>query len=243
MSTILNELWYLKGIKGELKNVNVYNLRGFVNRYFKLNENKTVGSFTEYRPCLDDWLDSLNIPYVNESGTLQYTGYNLCDFLHKIFSEQLLFCDAKPYKMYLNEHCKDGHFKLNHPNAIAPAKSRFSDTGFDLHIISLKKKIGLTNVYNTHVSVKPPSGYYFDVVPRSSITKMGYFQTNSVGIIDCGYTGDILIGLTKMNKDIDDLELPCKIAQLIPRKLELITMRETLDIKETSRGSDGGIAR
>jgi hypothetical protein len=49
--------------------------------------------------------------------------------------------------------------------------------------------------------------------------------------------------LTKMNKDIDDLELPCKIAQLIPRKLELITMRETLDIKETSRGSDGGIAR
>ena len=170
MSTILNELWYLKGTKGELKNTNVYNLRGFTNCYFKLNENKTVGYFTEHRPGLDEWLCSLNIPYVIESGTLQYTGYNLCDFLHELFSEQLPFCDAKPYTLYLNEHCEEGHFKLNHPNAIAPTKSRFSVTGFDLHIISLKKKIGLTNVYNTCISVKPPPGYYFDVVPRSSIS-------------------------------------------------------------------------
>ena len=72
---------------------------------------------------------------------------------------------------------------------------------------------------------------------------MGYFQTNSVGIIDCGYTGNILIGLTKMSENIEDLTLPCKIAQLIPRKLELMVMKETSNVEETSRGTDGGIVR
>jgi dUTP pyrophosphatase len=235
------ELNYKQGL---LDTFNIYALRGYTRNNFKLNKTNTIGYFDNIDLNLCENLDLLNIPYDKVyDNTIQFSGYNLGDFLHKLFSEELPFCDAKQYKMFLKEHCLESCYKLNDPSAVPPVKTRLSDTGYDLYIVKLEKQIGLTNVYNTFVAVRPPEGYYFDVVPRSSITKMGYFQTNSVGIIDRGYTGNILIALTKLHKDIKDLELPCKIAQLIPRKLEMVTMKEITSMEETSRGLDGGIAR
>ena len=241
---------YLQGRQGilNLETKDLYNLRGFTNTYFKLNEGKTIGFFDiEHNDInmiqLKETLDLLDIPYKCKFGVIKYTNNNLYDFIYRIFNENLPYCNRHLFDSFIQDKCIEGSYKLNDTLAIPPQKTRFTDTGYDLHVVKLEKKIGLTNVYNTCVSVQPPLGYYFDVVPRSSITKMGYFQTNSVGIIDCGYTGNILIGLTKMSENIEDLTLPCKIAQLIPRKLELTVMKETSNVEETSRGTDGGIVR
>ena len=54
-------------------------------------------------------------------------------------------------------------------------------------------------MYDSYISVQPPEGYYFEIVPRSSISKLGYILTNSIGIIDPSYRGTLKVVLTKIN--------------------------------------------
>lgn len=200
-------------------------------------------------------LDHINIPYEIDISDDQevlyvYRDCNLIDFMHTIFSEKLPFSTDSDdlfeefiYNYDTYRTSVDFQYTLNDENAVPPSKSRYSDTGYDLTIIKEKKKIGKTTIYDTGVSIKPPFGYYYDVVPRSSISKLGYIQTNSVGIIDSGYRGNIMIALTKIDDSQPDLELPMRIGQVIPRKLELVNMKQVTQLDNSNRMNDGGINR
>ena len=71
---------------------------------------------------------------------------------------------------------------------------------------------------DTGIIAESPYGYYTEIVPRSSIIKSGYILSNSVGIIDMGFTGSLKICLTKIDDSLPDLKLPFCCAQLILRK-------------------------
>lgn len=125
-------------------------------------------------------------------------------------------------------------------NAVVPSKAHQSDTGLDLTVIDVVKRIDdKTVLYGTGITVVPPFGYYFDVVPRSSISKTGYTLANNVGIIDQAYRGEIMVALTKVNGDAKDIELPCRIAQLIPREYHHFVPRVVDAVSDTARGSGG----
>ena len=127
-----------------------------------------------------------------------------------------------------------------HDDAIIPYKTRLSDVGYDLTIIRKHKDLNSNTImFDTGIAVKVPWGYYTEVVPRSSLSKTGWMLTNSVGIIDNSYTGNIYIVLTKMNPDAADIELPFRGFQLIIRKQYHVKMREVKEIEETERGSGG----
>lgn len=129
--------------------------------------------------------------------------------------------------------------KKSHPDAVVPTKAHSSDAGFDITVIREIKTEGDVTFYGTGIHVEPPFGYYFQLVPRSSISKTGYSLANSVGIIDAGYQGELIIALRK-NEDRKTLELPCRIAQLIP--FEIHPMRPVLVerfLGETVRGQGG----
>jgi dUTP pyrophosphatase len=64
-------------------------------------------------------------------------------------------------------------------------------------------------------------------------------QANSVGIIDQSYTGEIMVPLIKIDPDAPDLQLPAKIAQLVPRRWHGLHPVEDETELETMRG-DGG---
>lgn len=130
-------------------------------------------------------------------------------------------------------------FKKSIPEANAPCRAHGSDSGFDLTIIKKIREVGDVSFYTTGIQVEPPHGYYFDLVARSSISKTGYMLANSVGIIDQNYRGDVIIPLRKVNKDASDLNLPCKIAQLIPRQWIHMTLTETNNLDISSRGEEG----
>ena len=69
-------------------------------------------------------------------------------------------------------------------NAIIPTKAHTSDIGYDITCIDIYKKINSRiTLYETGIQVKPPSGYYVEIVPRSSICKTGYMLANSILII------------------------------------------------------------
>lgn len=124
-------------------------------------------------------------------------------------------------------------------NGVPPHRARPSDSGFDLSLVAVRKRFGNVVMYGTGVAVQPPSGFYFDLVPRSSIIKKGYMLANSVGIIDQAYTGEIMVPLVKMDPEAPDLDLPQKLVQLIPRKWYGLVPALADTLENTSR-ADGG---
>jgi dUTP pyrophosphatase len=87
--------------------------------------------------------------------------------------------------------------------------------------------------------VVPPPGWYFDVVPRSSIIKLGYLLANSVGVIDRSYRGEILVPLIKWDESAPDLELPQRVVQMVPRPVVHFRIEETQDLNAGLRGDRG----
>ena len=133
---------------------------------------------------------------------------------------------------------------LVHPDAVVPSKAHPDDVGHDLTLISLAKTFDNgVQLYDTGIRVEPPEGYYVEIVPRSSISKSAYMLANSVGIVDPGYRGNLFVALRKMDPAAPDLELPCKIAQLIVRRAETsvppIHVVFDMDETATARGTGG----
>ncbi len=123
--------------------------------------------------------------------------------------------------------------------AIPPFKKRISDTGWDLFLVKLIDKEGDFYFYDTGVRVKPPAGYYLDLVPRSSLSKSGFMLANSVGIIDMTYRGTVKVPLFKFDRSKPDPELPFRAVQLIPRRYYPLEMKEVESLDRTERGEGG----
>ena len=167
----------------------------------------------------------------------KYVGSNAIDFIMNLYGETIPYAVQRHMNMCTN--FLPFKYKLVDPLGIPPHKTQPSDSGFDLNLVSVKNQIGKVTLYGTGVSVQPPSGYYFDLVPRSSMIKSGYMMANSVGIIDQGYTGEILVPLIKIDPDATDLELPCRMVQIIPRKWYGFTPVADDEHVYSNRGSNG----
>lgn len=181
------------------------------------------------------------VPDFIENNTYWFSRSNAIDILWFI-DEKKIIIDSNIEKLKnMFSHHKDtiGSFKycLNLPDAVPPTKVRPSDSGYDLTLIKLIKIVGDVEFYDTGVSVSPPLGYYFDVVPRSSISKTNYMLANNVGIIDAGYSGNIIIPLRNFGNE--KLDLPCRIVQLIPRRIEHFEPILVDNLINTIRGTCG----
>ena len=77
--------------------------------------------------------------------------------------------------------------------AQVPERAHNTDTGYDLTFTGVEKIVGDVIFFNTGISMQPSKGYYFEVIPRSSISKLPLSMANSVGVIDETYTGEVLI--------------------------------------------------
>lgn len=120
-----------------------------------------------------------------------------------------------------------------------PTRNNSSDSGYDLTLIGVEKTIGNVTLFKTGVKVSPPTGFYFDMVPRSSIIKSGYILANSVGIIDADYTGEILVPLIKIDPTKPDISLPNRLVQLIPRMWHNFQFEQVDSLSLTDRSDKG----
>lgn len=196
--------------------------------------------------------DFFNIPYHIKDNELSYSGINAIDFLFNLYENSRIYLKRKK-KRYLKwcnyvpslsgrgNYGKEKYFRWTRTrdDAVPPKKTRASDSGYDITIIEKIKVVGTVHFYTTGIKVKPEYGWYFEMVPRSSISKTGYILANSVGTIDQSYVGEVIVALMKIDSNAKDLELPCRITQLIPRPIIHKEFLETDDIEETDRG-DGG---
>lgn len=76
-------------------------------------------------------------------------------------------------------------------NAVIPSYAHASDAGMDLTATSMKRDEDGNVVYGTGIAIEIPKGYVGLVFPRSSNSKKTLWLTNSVGVIDSGYRGEI----------------------------------------------------
>jgi dUTP pyrophosphatase len=79
--------------------------------------------------------------------------------------------------------------------------------------------------------------YY--LYPRSSISKTPLRMSNSVGIIDAGYRGDIMVSLDNISDKIYEIKKGQRLFQLCSPILAPISFELTDNLSETSRGEGG----
>ena len=78
-------------------------------------------------------------------------------------------------------------------NAVLPTRAHTKDTGYDITFTGVNKIVDDVIFFSTGLSIEPPSGYYFEIVPRSSISKLPLSMANETAIIDEPYRGEVLI--------------------------------------------------
>ena len=85
------------------------------------------------------------------------------------------------------------HFKKLVQEAQTPKFGKPGDAGADLIAISLDLSREGQIVYGTGIAVEIPEGMVGLIFPRSSIRNYDLSLSNSVGVIDSGYRGEIIV--------------------------------------------------
>lgn len=81
--------------------------------------------------------------------------------------------------------------KKLHPDAVIPSYAHDTDCGMDLTAVSKTTDEYGNVVYGFGLAFEIPEGYAGFIFPRSSNHKSGLLLTNSVGVIDAGYRGEV----------------------------------------------------
>jgi dUTP pyrophosphatase len=221
-------------------NKNIF-LRGFFDSNGNINNHNNISIYSIF----EEIIKYIPTAYFYDDNLIMIKGCNSIEFLDIIYKNANYY-NKDNYDKYIkifNSGLKDTNkqftFYKTIKNAVSPIKARITDSGFDLHIIQKISQKGNLYMYDTGIIVQPTPGIYFDLVPRSSIIKKGYMLANSIGIIDQSFIGSIKVALIKIDPDAEELELPLKIVQIIPRQVIQMNAIEVIDKNEiisTTRG-------
>lgn len=126
------------------------------------------------------------------------------------------------------------------PHAVTPSKAHTGDLGYDL-VSSRTVQIPPHGVrlIPTGVSVQFPPGYGGLIRDRSSVSvQRSLFVV--AGVIDNGYTGEILVALHNDGLTEQEVASGTKIAQLIPLEITNFSVEEVTDLEsQDGRGEKG----
>lgn len=152
--------------------------------------------------------------------------------------------DVEEQVMY-NTNQMEVKIKKLDPNAVIPTYAKDGDAGMDLVATKIISNTTFDITYGTGIAMEIPKGYVGLVFPRSSIRKTDLSLTNSVGVIDSGYRGEIQATFKKVFGENDirisqtDYKVGDRIAQIIIVPYPKIKFVEVDDLTTTERG-DGG---
>lgn len=129
------------------------------------------------------------------------------------------------------------------PEAVIPQYAKDGDAGMDLTAISRDYDMDNdTWSFKTGLSFEIPKGYVGLLFPRSSIFKKNVLLTNSVGVLDSGYRGEVMFKFKEVSEfGKDDLvyEVGDRIGQIIILPYPQIEFEEVEELTETERGTGG----
>jgi dUTP pyrophosphatase len=92
--------------------------------------------------------------------------------------------------------------------------------------------------YDTGLSIEIPEGYVGLLFPRSSVSKTTLNLANSVGVIDSGYRGPLMLKFRYLEEG-DVYEVGDRVAQLVIMKLPFVEIIEVSELSSSERGEGG----
>ena len=129
--------------------------------------------------------------------------------------------------------------KIN-PFAIAPTKAHATDAGFDLYATSKTYDNDGNVVYGCGLAFEIPEGYMGLVFPRSSNANKLLLLSNSVGVIDAGYRGEVTAKFKRLYPiSQGEYAIGERFAQLIVMPIPAVEFEEAEELSESERGVGG----
>ena len=134
--------------------------------------------------------------------------------------------------------------KLNE-SAVIPKYSKAGDAGMDLVATSKETDKYGNIVYGTGLAFEIPKGYVGLLFPRSSISKYDMNLTNSTGVLDSGYRGEVFFKFkcpsrfTNFDDTYSTYNVGDRIGQIIIIPYPQIEFEEVEELSETDRGTGG----
>lgn len=140
--------------------------------------------------------------------------------------------------------------------AVIPSYSKVGDAGMDLIATAVNQE-DMYVEYCTGLSIEIPEGYAGLIFPRSSNSNTSLLLTNSIGLIDSGYRGEIRIryrriinplaarvapldsSLRILDSTYTEYEVGNKVAQLVIMPYPSIEFNVLEDLSITERGEGG----
>ena len=147
-------------------------------------------------------------------------------------------------------------------NSVLPTYSKDGDVGMDLVATSKYYDDDGNIVYGTGLAFEIPKGYVGLIFPRSSNAKQQLLLSNSVGVIDSGYRGEVMLKfkssassfslktliklifnsdakITVINNFTISYYVGERVGQMIILPYPQIKLEEAQELSETERGNGG----
>lgn len=128
--------------------------------------------------------------------------------------------------------------KKLHPDAVIPKYAKIGDAGMDLTATSIEYTDDYF-CYKTGIAIEIPKGYVGLLFPRSSNSKKDLFLSNSVGVIDSGYRGEIELRFKPLNKNPRVYGVGDRVGQILILPYPQIEFIETEELSDSDRGDKG----
>ena len=124
--------------------------------------------------------------------------------------------------------------------AMLPTKAHATDAGFDLYATSKTYDNDGNAVYGCGLAFEIPEGYMGLVFPRSSNAKKSLLLSNSVGVIDSGYRGEVTAKFKRLYPiSQGEYAIGERFAQLIVMPIPAVELEEAEELSESERGVGG----
>ena len=133
-------------------------------------------------------------------------------------------------------------FKKLHPDAVLPAYAKVGDNGLDLTAISVTADEYGNIVYGTGLALEIPEGHTGLIFPRSSVCKKNLLLSNSVGVTDQNFRGELLVKFRPTSGSEEGgnaYSVGDRIAQLVIVPLPSIEPVWAENLSTTVRGTGG----
>lgn len=127
------------------------------------------------------------------------------------------------------------------PEAQLPTRAHDTDAGFDLYSpIGVNISVGATVTIPTKLAISLPENTVGLIYPRSSLgTRHGIVLANTVGVIDSGYRGEIMLVVTNHGNRPYTIHAGDRVAQMIVTPYYAPDVIEVSDLDASDRGTGG----
>ena len=128
--------------------------------------------------------------------------------------------------------------------AVLPKYGSEGAAAFDLYCLLDQDEIvikpGETALLNTGWAMEIPEGYVGLICPRRGLgTKKGLILSNTLGVIDSDYRGNVMVSIFNRSKEPQTISNLERVAQMLIMPVVQVQFNEVEELSDTERGTGG----